>query len=102
MKAVVEINGHQYLVEKGDKIVVDGKTAGKQQTETVPLMVIDNGKTMVGKPYVDGATVRLRKVGDTKSDKVTSIRFKAKKRVKKIRGARQAQTELEVVSVSVK
>lgn len=66
-----------------------------------PLLVLDGEKVAVGTPTVKGAKVTAEVVAaDVQADKVTAIRYKAKKRVHKVHGHRQHQTTLTVKSIS--
>lgn len=47
----------------------------------------------------DGTTARLY-VNDVQNDKVTAIRYKAKKRVHKLRGHRQHKTVVKISSIA--
>ena len=71
-KTVIEI--------QGDKVKVNGKE------------VNDDKDVKVGQPVVSGVKVSAEVVEqDIQADKVTSIRYKAKKRVHKVHGHRQRQ-----------
>ncbi len=102
MKAIIELSGKQYLVEKGTVVTVDSALDIKNALKVSPLLVIKDEEVAVGAPVVSKAEVSLKKVAESKSDKIRSIRFKAKKRVKKIRGHRQDQTALEVTSITIR
>jgi len=99
MKAVISIDGKQEVVTKGDTLAINGKTE-KKTMEFPVLMTIDDDKVNTGTPIVEGASVKAKVIGEKRSDKVTSIRYKAKKRVHKTRGNRQDQTIIEITSVS--
>lgn len=100
-KAVIATGGKQYLVTEGETIEVellkvDGKTVTFE-----PLLVIDGEAVSVGTPLVDKAKVTAEVVAeDVQADKVTSIRYKAKKRVHKVRGHRQHQTQLKITKIA--
>ena len=100
-KAVITTGSKQYIVTEGETIEVelfknDGKTAS-----FVPLMVIDGEKTTIGTPEVAGAKVTAEIINpDLQADKVTSIRYKAKKRVHTVRGHRQHHTILKITKIS--
>jgi large subunit ribosomal protein L21 len=65
------------------------------------LLVIDGEKTSVGAPLVDGVKVSADIVEQiVKADKVTAIRYKAKKRVRKVKGHRQKLTRIKIASIS--
>lgn len=102
-KAVIATGGHQYLVSEGDTIDVELLDL-KDDAKTVsfePLLVIDGDKTEVGQPNVAKVKVAAEVVADqVKGDKVLSIRYKAKKRVHKIRGHRQQYTTLKINSIA--
>lgn len=100
-KAVIVTGGKQYLVTEGETLEVELlKTEGKTAT-FVPLLVIDGDKTEVGAPEVSGVKVTAEIVDeDVKADKVTAIRYKAKKRVHKIRGHRQHHTVIKIAKIA--
>lgn len=100
-KAVITTGGKQYLVAEGETLEVEllkqeGKTAS-----FAPLLVIDNDKTLVGTPEVKDTKVTAEIVEqETQGNKVTSIRYKSKKRVKKIRGHRQRHTIIKISKIA--
>ncbi len=100
-KAVILTGGHQYLVAEGETVDVELiKDAVKDKVTFEPLLVIDGAKSTVGAPTVAGVTVAASIVeADVKQDKVTSIRYKAKKRVRTVRGHRQRLTTLKIDSI---
>jgi large subunit ribosomal protein L21 len=64
-------------------------------------LLIDGDKTQIGKPSLDKNTVMAEVVeADVQGDKVTSIRYKAKKRVRVIRGHRQHHTVLKITKIT--
>lgn len=100
-KAVISTGSKQYIVAEGETVVVELiKNAGKTVSFT-PLLVIDGEKTTVGAPEVSGVTVTASVVeADLQADKVTSIRYKAKKRVHTVKGHRQHQTHLKITKIA--
>jgi large subunit ribosomal protein L21 len=100
-KAVIQTGGKQYLVKEGETIKVELlKDAGKT-AEFEVLMVIDGDSYQVGAPLVAKAKVTADVVeADVQADKVTSIRYKAKKRVRTVKGHRQHQTVLKIKSIA--
>jgi large subunit ribosomal protein L21 len=99
-KAVISSGGHQYLVAEGDTLDVELLPAGPN-TSFEALLVIDGEKTTVGKPFVEGAKVSADIVEQAiKADKVIAIRYKAKKRVHKVRGHRQQLTKIKISKIS--
>ena len=100
-KAVIATGGKQYLVGEGETLEVEllhneGKTVSFE-----PLLVIDGASVMVGTPTVAKASVKAEIVEDeVKADKVTAIRYKAKKRVHKVQGHRQRHTVLKITKIA--
>lgn len=100
-KAVIATGGKQYIVSEGDTISVELLDSGDKKVTFEPLLVIDGDNVSVGAPAVSGIKVSADVVdADTKGDKVTSIRYKAKKRVHKLRGHRQRLTTIKVTKIA--
>lgn len=99
-KAVIATGGKQYLVAEGETVDVELIKDSKDKITFEPLLVIDGDKSMVGVPTVANVKVAATIVAaDTQQDKVTSIRYKAKKRVRTVRGHRQRLTTLKIESI---
>jgi len=100
-KAVITTGGKQYLVAEGETLNVELVQAEKGKLSFDALLVIDGDKVSVGAPAVDKIKVSADVVAeDVQADKVTSIRYKAKKRVHTVRGHRQHQTTLKITSIA--
>ena len=99
-KAVIATGGHQYIVSEGDVLNVELLSSDDKQVVFEPLMVIDGDKVTVGAPVVAGAKVTADIVEDVRADKVTSIRYKAKKRVHKLHGHRQHLTSIKIAKIA--
>lgn len=99
-KAIIRTGAKQYLVTEGDKIEVELLKDADKTVTFSPLLVIDGGKTTVGKPEVAGVKVTAEVLeADKATEKVTAIRYKAKKRVNKKRGHRQHKTVLSIKKI---
>lgn len=100
-KAVIATGGKQYLVVEGETLEVELLNSDAKTATFVPLLVIDGDNTTVGAPEVGGVKVTAEVVeADIKTDKVTSIRYKAKKRVHKVRGHRQHKAQLKITKIN--
>ncbi len=101
-KAVILTGSKQYLVTEGDVLDVEKL----QDTKTVdfePLLIIDDEKVSIGTPIVSGAKVSAEIVAQDKlGEKVTSIRYKAKKRVHTVHGHRQHLTTIKISKIASK
>lgn len=101
-KAVILTGSKQYLVAEGDVLDVE-KIDATKTTEFQPLLILDGDTVNIGAPVVEGAKVGVEILeADKLGEKVTSIRYKAKKRVHKVHGHRQHLTTIKVVKISSK
>jgi large subunit ribosomal protein L21 len=99
-KAVIATGGHQYLVSEGETLEVDLLEPAQKNTGFEALLVIDGSDVSVGAPTVSGVKVSADIVEQSvKADKVVAIRYKAKKRVRKVRGHRQRHTVIKITSI---
>ena len=99
-KAVISTGSKQYIVSEGDEIEVELINSAKKEAEFDPILVYEGDKVSIGSPSVSGAKVTASIVDPSiQQDKVTSIRYKAKKRVHKIRGHRQKLAKIKIKSI---
>jgi large subunit ribosomal protein L21 len=99
-KAVIATGGKQYVVAEGDTLQVELLSEDKT-VAFEPLLVIDGETVQVGTPTVAGSKVTAKvDEQDVKTDKVVSIRYKAKKRVNKKRGHRQRKTTITISKIA--
>ena len=79
MYAVIETGGKQYRVTEGDVIRVEKLDVepGKAVTIKEVLVVEKDGATLIGTPYVSGASVKAEAVENGKGKKVVIYKYKA-------------------------
>jgi large subunit ribosomal protein L21 len=100
-KAIIATGGKQYVVTEGQSLEVELLNAKDKTVSFEPLLVIDGDKTNVGTPLVSGAKVTAQIIeADVKDDKVMAIRYKAKKRVRKVHGHRQHHTQIKITKIA--
>ncbi len=100
-KAVIQAGGRQYIVAEGDVIKVNLQNTDKKTIDFDALMIVDGKSTVIGDPTIKGSKVVASvSEADVQADKVTSIRYKSKKRVHKVRGHRQRETVLTIKSIA--
>lgn len=98
-KAVFATGGKQYIASEGDLLEVELLKDTKKTTFDA-LLVIDGDKTSIGRPLVEGVKITADITDPLiKAEKVTAIRYKSKKRVKKVRGHRQRQTQIKITKI---
>lgn len=100
-KAVIQTGSKQYLVQEGETLSVELLKPEGKSIALEPLLVIDGDTVNVGTPVVAKMKVTAEVMDqDVQDRKVTSVRFKAKKRVHKVHGHRQHKTVLKIVSIA--
>ena len=103
MYAIVEINGQQFKVEKGNKMFVHHiQNAESGQTiEFEKVLLVDvEGVITVGTPTVNGAKVVCEVVSPlVKGDKVLVFHKKRRKGHRKLNGHRQQFTEVNITDI---
>jgi len=101
MKAIVDINGKQYEVEEGRYVQIDSYSA--PQNEEVVInnvrMIVDGENSLLGAPYVDGATVKTVVKRHGRGPKVLVYKMRCKKGYRRKNGHRQGFTELQVEKI---
>jgi large subunit ribosomal protein L21 len=100
-KAVIATGGKQYLVTEGETLEVELLNTDGKSVTFEPLLVIDGENVSVGTPVVEKAKVTAEVLEqEVKADKVTAIRFEAKKRVHKVHGHRQRHSVIKISKIS--
>lgn len=98
-KAVIATGGKQYLVSEGEELNIE-LVKSEKKLSFEPLLTIADKTVKVGKPTVEGASVTAEVIEpEFKAEKVTAIRYKAKKRVRKIHGHRQKLSRIKITSI---
>jgi len=102
-KAVITTGSKQYLVAEGDSLEIELLNHEEKDIKLSfsPLLIINDNKTSVGQPVLGDVKV-LAEITDhnIKADKVTAIRYKAKKRVHKVHGHRQQHTIIKITKIN--
>ncbi len=104
MYAVIELQGHQYIVQEGNEITVDkvDTDQGKKfDCEKVLLTFTEDAKTVqLGKPFVKGAKVTCEVLETKKGEKVHILKFRRKNRYQRNLGFRPTQSVLKIKKIS--
>lgn len=100
-KAVILLQGKQHIVTEGQELLVDNLNNKQKSFTTEALLLIDEKSTKIGTPTLKDHRVTLEIIEpEIKGKKVIAIRYKSKKRVRKIRGHRQQLTSLVVKKIN--
>ncbi|MCL4143921.1 UNVERIFIED_CONTAM: hypothetical protein GTU68_060805, partial [Idotea baltica] len=98
---IVEIAGHQFKVEKDQKVFVNRLSTeeGKKVSFDNVLLIGDGDKTTLGAPAIDGAQVSAKVLKHLKGDKVIVFKKKRRKGYRVKNGHRQSLTEIVIESI---
>jgi large subunit ribosomal protein L21 len=100
MQAVIKAGGKQYLVAPNQILNIDLTDAETKKLEFDALMVIDGTKISVGTPVIKDVKVKAEVIEEVKGDKLKILKFKPKKRVKKLTGHRQHYSQIKITGIS--
>lgn len=98
MQAIIATGGKQYIVKKDQTLEVE-LLGDVKKLEFDALMIIDGDKIQVGAPLVKDIKIKAEVLEETKGEKIKVLKFKAKKRVKKLTGHRQHYSKIKIVSI---
>ena len=105
MKATIQTQGGQFVVEKGDKLFVNRypeSSEGDQIKIDQVLMVVEDGKPTFGSPTVEGASVTAKILENKKDKKVIVFKKKRRQGYKRRKGHRQHISVIEIESIDLK
>jgi large subunit ribosomal protein L21 len=102
MYAVFRTGGKQFRVEQGESLRVPSLAAQPGETVTfdVVLLLADGEDVKVGRPVLDGASVRASVVGHGRDKKIVVFKRKRRKNYRKKQGHRQGYTEIRVEEIA--
>jgi len=98
MQAVITSGGKQYIVEKDQTLELE-LMGDVKKLELEALLVIDGDKVSVGTPFVDGVKVLAEVLEEVKGEKLKVLKFKAKKRIKRLTGHRQHYSLVKITKI---
>ena len=101
MFAVVRINGFQYFVNRGDRIIVPARIGsdGDDISFKDVLLYQDNDEMHIGRPVLDDVVVKGKIVRTGRMDKVMVFKYKRKKNYRRLRGHRQDFSEVLISGI---
>lgn len=103
MYAIVDCNGKQYQVEAGRYLEIDHVNLEENATLTFDKvqLIIDDGKTLVGAPYIVGASVKATVLKQIKGPKLLVFKMRRKKGYRRKNGHRQPYTRIQIDAINV-
>ena len=105
MYAVIKHSGRQYLVKQGDIVLLDKINNAQKETELEikdVLLINDSTNTIVGKPTIANASIRVKVLGEKKGEKVIIFKHKRRKNYRKKQGFRPIYTAVKIEEIIYK
>ncbi|MFG1422796.1 50S ribosomal protein L21 [Roseixanthobacter liquoris] len=100
MFAVIKTGGKQYRVAPQDVITVDKIIdAEAGQTLSFPVLMLAGETTVIGAPLVDGASVTVEVVEQTRGDKVIAFKKRRRQNSRRKRGFRADLTVVRITEI---
>src|SRR5258706_7969338 len=102
MFAIVDVSGNQLKVSPSERLFVPllADKAGSSIELSNVLVIADDNGVKIGTPFVKGASVQAKVIGNAKDDKVMVFKKKKRKGYRVTRGHRQQYSEIEITSIS--
>ena len=103
MYAIVKTGGKQYQVASGDQVRVEklpGNVGDTLELDDV-LMVVEDGKAVIGQPAVEGAKVIATISEQGKHRKIKVFKKKRRKGYRLMKGHRQPYTSLKINEITI-
>lgn len=102
MQAIVDLNGKQYQVEEGRYVTVDRLSMEVDEVFEIGnvLMVVDGEASLVGAPFVEGATVKAKVLRHARGPKILVYKMRCKKGYRRKNGHRQDFTQIKIEGLS--
>lgn len=102
MYAIIESGSKQYRVQENALIDVERLNAADGDEVAIDkVLLVNDGESHIGTPYVDGARVVCRVVVTQRTRKLWVFKYKPKTRYRRTAGHRQHYTRLRVEKIEL-
>lgn len=100
--AVIAASGSQFKVVEQDVVRMDRMSTKKGEKVVFDqvLLVVDEKKTVVGKPTIPHAKVTAEVLDESMGDKIRVSRFKAKAHYHRVRGSRAKYSNVRITGIT--
>ncbi|MBM3663106.1 MAG: 50S ribosomal protein L21 [Actinobacteria bacterium] len=100
MYAVVKSGGKQYRVHPGQRVRVERLAESGATVDLTPVLLVDGDTVLATPDQLAGATVSATVVDEGRGRKINGFDYKAKARVRRRWGHRQAYSTIEITDIS--
>jgi large subunit ribosomal protein L21 len=102
MYAVIECKGKQYLVQEGERLVIDRSEEKANKTFNPPVLLArGKDKIYLGKPTLKEASVTAQVVSHNKGKKVVAFKYRRRKGYERAVGFRPLQTLIQINQIKI-
>ena len=103
MNLIIRSGGKQYRAEVGKMLDVERLPNPVDETIEITdvLLVGDGENTVVGQPFVEGASVKATVVDQFRGDKIIVFKYRQRTNYRRKRGHRQYYTRLRIDEINV-
>ncbi|MDR2006558.1 MAG: 50S ribosomal protein L21 [Acidaminococcales bacterium] len=101
MYAIIKTGGKQYKVSEGDAISVEKLEAAEGETVIFDQVLVcaDDSQVKIGRPLLEGASVKAKVLEQGKGEKILVFKYKAKSNYRRRQGHRQPFTKVEIEKI---
>lgn len=102
MHAVIRTGGKQYRVAEGDTLRVEKlDVEAGNSIDLEEVLLISDGETVnIGSPLISGGKVTAEVQNQGRTDKIDVVKFKRRKKYRRLQGHRQDYTELKITGIA--
>lgn len=99
--AIIKTGGKQYKISKDSVIEVERLKfkPGEEFFLEEVLLRVENGNVKLGKPKINGITVKATVLEHLKGEKLRIAKFKAKAKYRRVTGHRQYLTKIKILDI---
>jgi large subunit ribosomal protein L21 len=100
--AIIKTGGLQHRVTVGEKLNIGNIEAAEGDSVSFDqVLAAGEGESVrVGAPFIQGATVAAKVLGQIKGEKVVAFKFRRRKGYHRTVGHRQRLTRVEITSIN--
>jgi len=97
--AVIKTGGKQYLISVGQKIKIEKVEKEREIVFNEVLLLARDKEIKIGTPFVEGAKVSGKILGNVKGKKVTILKHRPRSSYRVKKGHRQIYTEVQISKI---
>lgn len=99
--AYFEVKGIQTGAKEGERVLVPRLDLNEGVSFEINkiLYIRNNGDVLIGQPYVEGARIKAKVIGEKILPKIVVFKYKHRKKYRRKKGHRQRMTEILIEKI---